>query len=443
MNRNLASAPLALMFLAACGVAGETAEDDADTRTDAVTSIPEGDYVLQAVHSGKCVDVSAAGTANGTRVQQWTCNGTVAQVWRFKAVDNGIYEIENPHAGKALDVRDVRTDNGAPLQIWQFGNGANQHFLLDSKGNGEYVIRARHSWRVLDVDAWSTADGATIQQWDEHGGGNQRFRLIKQGGGGGNPNPNPTPSGWHLVWSDEFNGPDGSAVDGSKWKHDIGGGGWGNGELEYYTDGTENARLEGGNLVITATPAGASKYGCWYGACQYSSARLLTAGKFDVTYGRVEARIQIPRGQGIWPAFWMLGNNIGNVGWPSCGEIDIMENIGKEPSTVHGSLHGPGYSGGNPLTGWTSLPGGAKLADGFHTYAVEWDPGVVRFYLDNTLYETRTSGDVPGGAKWVYDHPFFLILNVAVGGGWPGSPDGSTSFPQQMKVDYVRVYKRN
>lgn len=436
MNRTHASAAVLLATLfAACAPADESIDDDVDTRDDAITTVPEGDYVLQAVHSGKCVDVQFSGTANGTRVQQWTCNGTGAQRFHFTAVDNGIYKIENPQSGKALDVRDVRTDDGAPMQIWQYGGGANQQFLLVDRGNGEYEIRARHSWKVLDVAGWSQGDGSTIQQWSEHGGGNQRFRLLKQGG-------QSTPAGWKLLWSDEFNGPNGSAVDASKWKHDIGGGGWGNQELEYYTDGTENARIQNGALEITATPAGASSHGCWYGTCQFTSARLLTAGKFDVAYGRIEARIQIPRGQGIWPAFWMLGANIGNVGWPGCGEIDIMENIGKEPSTNHGSLHGPGYSGGNPLTGAQSLPGGAKLADGFHTYAVEWDPGIIRFYLDDTLYETRTPNDVPAGGKWVYDHPFFLILNVAVGGGWPGSPDGSTSFPQTMKVDYVRVYKR-
>jgi beta-glucanase (GH16 family) len=137
----------------------------------------------------------------------------------------------------------------------------------------------------------------------------------------------------------------------------------------------------------------------------------------------------------------MLGNNIGSAGWPSCGEIDVMENVGREPSTVHGTLHGPGYSGGNPLTGQFSISG-AALADAFHTYAVEWEPNVVRFYLDSTLYETRTNADVPAGASWVYNHPFFLLLNVAVGGNWPGSPNGSTSFPQQMLVDYVRVYQR-
>jgi beta-glucanase (GH16 family) len=436
MNRTLASTSLLFTLVAACAPMDDSPDDPADTREEAITTVPEGDYVLQAVHSGKCVDVAAAGTANGTKVQQWTCNGTVAQVWRFKAVDNGIYEIVNPHADKALDVRDVRTDDGAPLQIWGYGGGANQQFLLVDRGSGEYEIRARHSWKVLDVAGWSNADGATIQQWAEHGGGNQRFRLLKQGGSA------PPPSGWKLVWSDEFDGPDGSAVDASKWKHDIGGSGWGNQELEYYTDGTENARLEGGSLVITATNAGASKYGCWYGACQYTSARLLTAGKVDVMYGRVEARIQIPRGQGMWPAFWMLGTNIGNVGWPACGEIDIMENVGFEPGVNHGSLHGPGYFADHSLTGTRALPGGAKLGDAFHAYAVEWDPGVVRFYLDDVLYETRTPADVPPGGSWAFDHPFFLILNVAVGGGWPGAPDGSTSLPQKMKVDYVRVYKR-
>jgi beta-glucanase (GH16 family) len=193
--------------------------------------------------------------------------------------------------------------------------------------------------------------------------------------------------------------------------------------------------------VITASKQGASQLGCWYGTCQYTSARLVSRGKFETAYGRFEARIQIPRGQGIWPAFWMLGNNIGNVGWPQCGEIDIMENIGREPTIQHGSLHGPGYSGGNPLTATTTAPGAPALADAYHTYAVEWEPNVVRFYLDGNLYQTRTPNDIPG-KQWVYDHPFFMLLNVAVGGNWPGSPDGSTSFPQQMRVDYVRVYQR-
>jgi beta-glucanase (GH16 family) len=166
-------------------------------------------------------------------------------------------------------------------------------------------------------------------------------------------------------------------------------------------------------------------------------------GNFQQEYGRFEARIKIPAGQGLWPAFWMLGDDIDTNGWPQCGEVDIMENIGKEPGTVHGSLHGPGYSGSNPLTASSILPGGAKLSDEFHLFAVEWEASEVRFYLDSTLYETRTPADIPMGDKWVYDHPFFILLNVAVGGSWPGDPDETTIFPQTMLVDYVRVYTKS
>ena len=254
----------------------------------------------------------------------------------------------------------------------------------------------------------------------------------------------PTAPGWTLTWSDEFNAVDGTAVDATKWNQETGNSGWTyNGERQYYTPGTANAVVRGGSLVITAASQGASQYTCQYGTCQYTSARFNTSGKFEQAYGRFEARIQLPRGQGLWPAFWALGNNINapGVGWPQCGEIDIMENVGKTPATNHGSLHGPGYSGGQALTGSISIDAGA-LADGFHVYAVEWEPKVVRFYVDGVLYETRTPADVPAGHVWVYDHPFFVILNVAVGGNFPGDPDGTTAFPQTMKVDYVRVYKR-
>jgi beta-glucanase (GH16 family) len=244
--------------------------------------------------------------------------------------------------------------------------------------------------------------------------------------------------GWTLTWADEFNGSDGSPVDPSKWSHDVGGNGWGNQEREYYTDGAQNAVQQGGNLVITATTAGASQYKCSYGTCQYTSARLLTKMKFAQQYGRIESRIQIPFGQGLWPAFWMLGSNISTVPWPGCGEIDIMENIGKEPTMVHGSLH---MTGAN-FSGTFTLPNGGKFSDAFHTYAVEWDATAIRFYVDDQLYETRTPANVPNGGKWAFDQSFFILLNVAVGGQWPGNPDTTTTFPQTMKVDWVRVYQR-
>ncbi|RKN22574.1 glycosyl hydrolase family protein [Micromonospora musae] len=240
-----------------------------------------------------------------------------------------------------------------------------------------------------------------------------------------------------VTWSDDFNGPAGTPPDQNKWKYDIGGGGWGNNELQYYTSSTRNAALDGnGNLVITARRENPANHNCWYGSCQYTSARLLTAGTFAQAYGRFEARIKIPRGQGLWPAFWMLGTSSNS--WPDRGEIDIMENVGREPSTVHGTLHGPGYSGGNAVTGQTSLPGGQALADAFHTYTVDWAPDSITWYLDGVQYSRKTPADLRGN-RWVFDHPFFMIMNVAVGGNWPGSPDGTTVFPQQMVVDYVRV----
>jgi beta-glucanase (GH16 family) len=249
--------------------------------------------------------------------------------------------------------------------------------------------------------------------------------------------------GWTLTFRDEFDGKDGTPVDGTKWKHEIGGAGWGNAEREYYTDKVDNSVQRGGNLVITATKDGTAGLSCWYGACLYTSARLVSRDKFTQTLGRFEARIKLPRGQGLWPAFWMLGDDIGTTGWPGCGEIDIMENIGKEPGTNHGSLHGPGYSGGSPLTGSITLPGGEKLADKFHVFAMEWDATEIRWYLDSdTPYETHKPSEV-AGKKWVFDHPFFMLLNVAVGGSWPGDPDGTTVFPQTMLVDYVRVYKKS
>jgi len=298
-----------------------------------------------------------------------------------------------------------------------------------------------------DGSGGALATGGSVGSGGALGGGG----IIGSGGTGGPADANTgidgssALPGWVLTWSDEFDGPDGSAVDPTKWVHDVGGSGWGNQELEYYTDGTKNAVVMGGNLVITATTAGASSYNCSYpssGPCQYTSARLLTQNKFSQQYGRIEARIQIPEGQGLWPAFWMLGADINTSGWPTCGEIDIMENIGKEPSTNNGSLHMPaaGTSNDDDLTGTYTLPGNAKLGDDFHTYAIEWSAAAIKFYVDDNLYETQTPSTATG-RTWKFDHPFFILLNVAVGGQWPGAPDSTTTFPQTMKVDWVRVYE--
>lgn len=242
-----------------------------------------------------------------------------------------------------------------------------------------------------------------------------------------------------LVWSDEFNGTRGSLPDPAKWKVVNDGSGFGNNELEYYTPRRRNIRQENGNLVITARK---ESYTGLDGASRaYTSARIESQGRFELKYGRIEARIKLPEGKGIWPAFWMLGSDFKAIGWPACGEVDIMENVGSEPSRIHGSLHGPGYSGGNPLSGTFTLPHGAHFSDSFHTFAIEWEPQAIRFYVDDRLYETQAAGDLPAGKTWAFDHPFFLVLNVAVGGYWPGNPDAATPFPTSMKVDYVRVYR--
>lgn len=241
-----------------------------------------------------------------------------------------------------------------------------------------------------------------------------------------------------LVWSDEFDAAAGTGPDAAKWRREVGGGGFGNNERQYYTNGNDNIAHDGaGNLVITARKGNPAGYGCWYGSCEYTSGKLTTAATFTRAYGRFETRMKLPRGKGMWPAFWMLGT--GGAPWPSNGEIDIMENVGSVPGQVLGSLHGPGYSGGNPLSGSYTLPGGQAFADAFHTFAVDWEPGSVTWYVDGIQYSRKTPADT-GGNPWVYDHPFFMILNLAVGGNWPGSPDASTTFPQQLTVDYVRVY---
>lgn len=242
-----------------------------------------------------------------------------------------------------------------------------------------------------------------------------------------------------LAWSDEFD-----AIDPASWTFETGGHGWGNHERQYYTDGlnafVQHDPLAGSHvLVIEArrgAPAGA---GCWYGACGYSSSRLITRGKREFAHGRVEARLRLPQTQGIWPAFWMLGANMDEVGWPRSGEIDIMEHVGFEPTLTHGALHGPGYAGNTPFTGTHDL--GERVDAGYHVYAVEWDADGIRWLVDDQPFHSVTRAQVEARGPWVFDQPFFLLLNVAVGGDWPGSPDATSTFPQRMYVDWVRVYR--
>jgi beta-glucanase (GH16 family) len=249
-------------------------------------------------------------------------------------------------------------------------------------------------------------------------------------------------TGWTLVWSDEFDGAPGSRPDSTKWTYDIGDGaprtpGWGNYEQQIYTDRSENASQDGsGHLVIRATR---TKDG-------FLSSRIKTQDRFTFVYGKVEARIKIPYGRGIWPAFWMLGASHRFVAWPICGEIDIMENFGErnnDASRIHGTVQGPGYAG-TGLSTTHSLPQG-RMADDYHVFGIEWAANSIEFFVDGQMYYRVTPSMIPDRSQWVFnDSPFFLILNLAVG-GYPapvGYPDDTTSFPQEMLVDYVRVYQR-
>jgi beta-glucanase (GH16 family) len=235
--------------------------------------------------------------------------------------------------------------------------------------------------------------------------------------------------GWTLAWSDEF---DSRGIDPANWNFDSGAGGWGNREFQFYTDRPENARIEDGCLVIEAR---VEKYQGSY----YTSARLKTKGLRGFRYGRIEARIKVPAGKGLWPAFWMLGEDIDAKGWPACGEIDVMEYIGREPNLVLGTLHGPGYSGDRGLSKRLLLE--SPVAQDFHVFAVEWDESGIAWFCDGVEYSRIARGG-QGSNEWVFDGPFFIILNLAVGGNLPGPIAIDTPFPARCSVDYVRVYRR-
>lgn len=273
--------------------------------------------------------------------------------------------------------------------------------------------------------------------------------------GGGEPTepkqpvqpPAETTPTWKQVWSDEFNGPAGTLPDSLTWVHDTADGcqvgicGWGNREKEYYTRAPENGSLNGlGQLAIVARPAPPGLM-CYYGACRYTSAKITTRGKKLAGPGRVEARIRIPAGQGLWPAFWMLGNSFPATPWPGCGELDIMENHGSAPQTTSSAMHGPGYSGGTPFAGGYTLGNGSFASD-FHVFAIEWNAERAQFHVDDRQTYTIERTDVQRYGPWVFDQSFFIILNLAVGGLFDGDPQSDAILPATMLIDYVRVYSR-
>ena len=275
----------------------------------------------------------------------------------------------------------------------------------------------------------------------------------------------------NLTMSDEFDVE--GAPNSDIWSFETGTGtdGWGNKELQYYTDRPENVTVQNGLLVITALKEE-------YNGASYTSARLITKGKFKQAYGRFEARIKVPGGSGLWPAFWLLGENFDVDGWPQCGEIDIMEYRRQEPTKVSGSIHGPGYSGETDPQGQVTKSydlGNNRYDAGFHVFGIEWGPEYINYYIDDVLYNQITPSDIevtPADVvytlndaveaveateespaveaveatdvtgDWVFNKPFYIIINLAVGGNFPGNPDDGETFPQNMLVDYVRVYNQ-
>ncbi|MFW2332191.1 carbohydrate binding domain-containing protein [Ilumatobacter sp.] len=327
-------------------------------------------------------------------------------------------------------------------------------YHADAHAVGHY----RKAWRFA-VRSLADVDDATLgsltrdfpigQDWT----GTESLDFWFQGTGSGeeitvdlkdNRAPDPGPAGWTLAWADEFDEPAGTPPNPANWAYEIGDttpdgkNGWGNEELQYYTDDPDNAQTDGdGNLIIKLDEADGSQE-CYYGPCEFESARLVTQNKAEFAYGRIESRIQVPTGgDGLWPAFWSLGTDITYNPWPGAGEIDVMEYVSRIPNEIFGTIHGPGYNGGGAFGNIYDF--GERVDLGYHTFTVEWEPNLITWYVDGIQYHQATPADVPG--PWVFEKPFFLLLNFAIGGNFGGAIDPANTYPQEYLVDYVRVYQ--
>ncbi len=285
---------------------------------------------------------------------------------------------------------------------------------------------------------WS--DTESIDLWFNGTGSGEPVTLIVKD----NAAPDPGPDGWTLAWADEFNAETGTPPNPDNWGYEIGDvtpdgkNGWGNEELQYYTDDLDNAAHDGsGNLVLTLDAADEGLE-CYYGPCEYESARLISLDRQEFAYGRIESRLLVPEGQGIWPAFWSLGTDITYNPWPAAGEIDFMEFVGRLPNEIFGTIHGPGYAGGNSFGGIYDF--GEPVFGSYHTFTVEWEPELITWYVDGIQYHQATPADVAPN-PWVFEKPFFLLLNVAIGGNFGGPVGEDFTVPQSLLVDYVRLYQ--
>ena len=352
---------------------------------------------------------------------------TTTGAWeQFQVVDAGGGFIAFRSVGTGLFVSaDQNRGTWAPLVADRPAIGTWEQFTWSDIAGGAFTLRGRATNRFLSADlarasfAPLVSDRTVANTWEQ----------FTWGAVGSQPPAGAPPGFSRLIWSDEFNG---SSISSANWGFDLGGGGWGNNELQNYTSRSENARIVNGMLVIETRREN-------FGGNAYTSARLKTQGKQSFGINTwVEARINAPEGQGIWPAFWMLGNSITSVGWPSCGEIDIMEIQGQNPARNFGTIHWADVNGQHASFGGI-FNSSSSLTAGFHTFAMSRTGTTIRWYVDRIQYaEANISGGINSTSE--FQGAFFIILNVAVGGNFVGNPDGSTVFPQQMQVDWVRVW---
>ncbi len=409
------------------GTGGSTADGLLSYGKPATASTFQDDGACSGCVPARATDLDPATRWATSATNGWVDPGWITVDLGATATVSKVVLQWDPAYATAYEIQ-VSANNSTWQTIYSTTQGRGFKETLTVSGTGRYV-------RMYGT---ARSNGYGYSLWE--------FQVY---GTGGNPTPPPAPPApdfTRLAWSDEFNGTNGSTPDPAKWTPEVGPGV--NNELQYYAN-NDNARLDGGgNLVIQArrevTPGSACPPDPNSGGsttCQYTSGRLNTAGKFEFAYGRVEARIRVSSTQGLWPAFWMLGANFfQGRPWPASGEIDILEHIGREPNLVYSTLHAPAYFGaggfGAPLDLGTAVNGA------FHVFAVEWDATRMRFFVDGTNFFTvdREVLEQTRG-PWVYDHPFFLIINNAVGGDWPGPPGAGTQLPQNMLIDYIRVYR--
>lgn len=410
-----------------------------DTSASGSNGITSGSvYKIIAKCSSKSLDDDGWSKSNGANIIQWTWGGDQSnQKWIITDAGSGYYSIINEYSGLGLDVADWSTAAGGNIQQWAYSAQDNQKWAIEKLSDGYYKITNKYSGKVMDVSSSSTENGANVQQWNWNESSAQRWALtVVSATSPGSSTDETAPStdgNYTLAWSDEFNG---TSLNSSNWVYDTGTGssGWGNNELEYYTNRTSNVSVSGGSLVITARKES-------YNGSSYTSGRIKTQGLKTFKYGKIEARIKMPNGQGLWPAFWMLGTNITSVSWPGCGEIDIMEHVNSD-SNVVGTAHwdNNGHASWGCTTQNNYWNNFSVDVTQYHVYAVEWSSTAIKWYVDGTQYMELDTTNGTGGTE-EFQKNFFIILNLAVGGNWPGNPNSATPFPSSMYVDYVRVYQ--